>query len=266
MSARRSEAELCREARRVFRKLSAEGAHLARTDEGYALHAGGRARGGSLSVSRESFVEFVRRGWLKPRDTDPQSWCLSDAGEGWYLRVQAANAPFAAQHQARVEKLIETANGTRRVTVNEGESPLGWLRRRRLIDPAQFQAGERLRRDFTIAQLTPRLGVDFTAPIVLGRRGLRTETTLSEAVLAAKQRFRAAMVAVGPGLADTLFDVCCHLAGLEEVERDRSWPKRSARVVLVIALDRLAAHYGLTITARAHAPTRAWRAEPQEGD
>jgi len=48
------------------------------------------------------------------------------------------------------------------------------------------------------------------------------------------------------------------------VERDRNWPKRSARVVLQIALDRLAAHYGLTITARAHAPMRAWQADPVE--
>lgn len=264
MTGRKTEAEVCREARRVFRKLSGDGAYLGRSDEGYALYVSARARRVSLTVSLESFAEFYRRGWLAPCGTDPQRWRLSDAGMGWYLRVRAVTEPFAAQHQARVERLVETAAGTRRVTVNEGESPLGWLRRRRLIDPAQFQAGERLRRDFTIAQLTPRLGVDFTAPITHGRRGARHESTLSEAVLAAKQRFRAAMVAVGPGLADTLFDVCCHLAGLEAIERERNWPKRSARVVLVIALDRLASHYGLTITARAHAPTRAWRAEPEE--
>jgi len=265
MSARRyGDAEVAREARRIFRKLSAEGAHLAPCEGGYALIAGPRARRRMLVVDAGLMGEFQRRDWLRPRGTEPETWHLSEAGEGWYLRTQALAQPFAAQHQARVERLIETASGTRRVTVNEGESPLGWLRQRRLIDPAQFQAGERLRRDFTIAQLTPRLGVDLTAPIVLGRRGIKSETTLSEAVLEAKRRFRAAMSAVGPGLADTLFDVCCHLAGLEDVERDRKWPKRSARVVLQIALDRLAAHYGLTITARAHAPMRAWQADPAE--
>lgn len=265
MSARHyGDAEVAREGRRIFRKLSAEGAHLAPCEGGYALFAGPRARRRTLVVDAGLMGEFQRRDWLRPRGTEPESWRLSEAGEGWYLRTQALAQPFAAQHQARVERLIETASGRHRVTVNEGESPLGWLRRRRLIDPAQFQAGERLRRDFTIAQLTPRLGVDLTAPIVLGRRGIRAETTLSEAVLEAKRRFRAAMIAVGPGLADTLFDVCCHLAGLEDVERDRNWPKRSARVVLQIALDRLAAHYGLTITARAHAPIRAWQADPAE--
>ena len=73
-------------------------------------------------------------------------------------------------------------------------------------------------------------------------------------MLDAKWRFRAAMAAVGPGLADVLFDVCCHLSGLEEIEQARDWPRRSAKVVLDIALDRLAAHYGLRLTARAHAP------------
>lgn len=265
MSARRyGEAEVAREARRIFRKLAAPGAHLAPCEDGYALFGSARARRHTLVVDPGLMGELQRRDWLKPRGTKPESWHLSAAGEGWYLRAQALTQPFAAQHQARVEKLIETGAGTRRVIVNEGESPLGWLRRRRLIDPAQFQAGERLRRDFTIAQLSPRLGVDLTAPIVLGRRGIRTESSLSEAVLEAKRRFRAAMAAAGPGLADTLFDVCCHLAGLEDVERDRNWPKRSARVVLQIALDRLAAHYGLAITARGHAPMRAWQADPAE--
>ena len=67
------------------------------------------------------------------------------------------------------------------------------------------------------------------------------------------------MRAVGPGLADLLFDVCCHLRGLEEAERAAGWPHRSARVVLGIGLDRLAAHYGLSLTGRGK--PRAWAME-----
>ena len=72
-------------------------------------------------------------------------------------------------------------------------------------------------------------------------------------VLAAKgpevQRFSRAMQAVGPDLADLLFDICCHLSTLEHAETRRSWSRRSGRVVLGIALDRLADHYGLRMTA-----------------
>ena len=266
MSARLfSEAQIAREARRIFRKLMAPGASLDRLGTGvYALVSGAGMKPGRITLDPALQGEFVRRDWLRPHGTRPESWCLSDAGAGWLARMQAVTTPFAAQHQLRREQVLGTAQGERRITVNDGESPLGWLRRRRRIDAAQFEAGERLRRDYTIAQLTPRLGVDFSAPIVLGQRGMRVETTLSDAVLSAKQRFRAAMAEVGPGLSDMLFDVCCHLTGLEDAERARDWPRRSARVVLGIALDRLAVHYGLRVTARARGRLRAWQAEAAE--
>lgn len=259
---RMSEAQIAREARRVFRKLIAPGAHIAADDAaGFMLVAGGHARAARFAIEADVMREFLARDWLRPRGTQPESWRISPAGEGWYLRARAVHEPFAAQHQARATRMIDSGQGKRAVTVNEAESPIAWLKRRRLIDQAQFEAGERLRRDFTLAQLTPRLGVDLTAPLVHGRRGARHDAMLSDTVLAAKQRFRAALIAVGPGLADLLFDVCCHLKGLGAVEQAKDWPQRSAKVVLDIALDRLALHYGLSITATARVRTRAWSAE-----
>ena len=170
---------------------------------------------------------------------------------------------FARQHQVRAIRNVMEPDGTQKqVTVNEAESPLGRLLHRKVIDAAQFDAGERLRRDFTLAGLSPRMGIDFTQPLVPGGRGQKTEAPLTDMVLAAKQRFSAAMRAVGPGLNDLLFDVCCHLRGLEEAEQAKRWPPRSAKVVLAIALDRLADHYGLRIRGRAR--LRGWTAEETE--
>ena len=143
--------------------------------------------------------------------------------------------------------------------MDEGESPLARLKQRGLVDGAQFDAGEKLRRDFTLAQLMPRLGVDYSSATVLGKRGQKNEAAFTDTVVAAKQRFAGAMRAVGPGLSDLLFDVCCHLRGLEEAERANAWPSRSARVVLGIALDRLADHYGMRGARRGR--MRAWAME-----
>ena len=64
----------------------------------------------------------------------------------------------------------------------------------------------------------------------------------------------------GPEFAGVLLDVCCFLKGLEDVERERRWPLRSAKVVLQLGLDRLARHYGFASEARgrARAPIRTW--------
>lgn len=167
---------------------------------------------------------------------------------------------FQLQHQVIATRKVIRADGSEEfVTVNIAESPLARLRYRRVIDAVQFDAGERLRRDFTLAGLTPRMGIDLTQPLIRNARGQRAEAPLTDMVLAAKQRFSAAMRAAGPGLNDLLFDVCCHLRGLEEAERAKGWPARSAKVVLAIALDRLADHYGLRIRGRAR--LRGWSKE-----
>ncbi|MEJ0043125.1 MAG: DUF6456 domain-containing protein [Rhizomicrobium sp.] len=60
---------------------------------------------------------------------------------------------------------------------------------------------------------------------------------------------------VGPAVRRRLY-----LRGLEDAERAYGWPHRSARVVLGLALDRLADHYGLRV--RGKAKLRGWRALP----
>jgi hypothetical protein len=68
---------------------------------------------------------------------------------------------------------------------------------------------------------------------------------LNDAAIAAGQRVQAALAVVGPELGGLLVDVCCLLVGLEEVERNRRWPRRCAKVVLRLALGQLARYYGL---------------------
>jgi hypothetical protein len=159
------------------------------------------------------------------------------------------------------------------VMVNEAESPLAWLARRKgrdgrpMVEPEQLMAGERLRADFTFAQLGPRLSVDWSAPLAAGLGGgSGGPAALADAVIAARQRLAGALAAVGTEFSGLLLDVCCFLKGLEDVERERGWPPRSAKVVLQLGLDRLARHYGLRAEARGRSrvPLRAWRAEEGE--
>ena len=177
--------------------------------------------------------------------------------------------PQRQQHLQLGEADILTPHGNTAVTIDEAESTLVWLARRRgregraLIEVHQLQAGERLRADFTRAHLMPRTTSNWESPIAAGRRaGGAGPGHFTETMVAARQRVRQALEAVGPEFSGLLFDVCCFLKRLEDVERERAWPARSAKVVLQLALDRLARHYGLRVAARGDAARiRTWLAE-----
>jgi hypothetical protein len=173
---------------------------------------------------------------------------------------------FRAQHLAIGRQQIAGERGRALVTVDELESPLAWLARRRgrdgrpLIERHQLQAGERLRADFTIADLMPRTTTSWARPISAGGNGAAREPTVT--MTDARRRVHKALDAVGSDMAGLVVDVCCFLKGLDDVERERQWPARSAKIVLQLALDRLACHYGYEAEARgrARAPLRAWLA------
>jgi hypothetical protein len=156
---------------------------------------------------------------------------------------------FRAQHLALAQRQIITDFGRTKVIVDETESPLAWLARRRgrdgraLIEPHQLQAGERLRADFTRAHLMPRTTSNWSSPLSSGG-GNGQAAVFTETMIAARQRVHHALDAVGPEFAGLLLDICCFLKGLEDIERERAWPARSGKVVLQLALDRLARHYG----------------------
>lgn len=193
---------------------------------------------------------------------------ITDVGRARLLRDTGSRTgtidPFRAQHLRISRQVIQTSDGCADVMVDEAESPLGWLARRRgrngepLIQPVQFQAGERLRTDFTHAQLAPRVTSNWDANAALGDGAAQLNPT--DVMVTARTQVQLAMDAVGPEFSGLLLDVCCFLKGLEDVERERRWPHRSAKVVLQLGLDRLARHYGLKNEARGrpHAPIRMW--------
>lgn len=132
----------------------------------------------------------------------------------------------------------------RSVLVNMTESPLGWLRARGHVSQRQYDAGERLRSDWERAQLGPRVTMAWdSAPVSISRGVSPAPQELSGAQLDAKRRFEAAVAEAGSGLSDILWRIVCAGEGMRDAEQALGWPARAGKLVLGIALDRVADYY-----------------------
>lgn len=133
----------------------------------------------------------------------------------------------------------------RSVTVNEVESPLGWLHRHGHLTVRQFDAGEQLRMDWERSNLSPKVTMRWEATPVRSSRGAGGGLEPTERATAARQRFDGALAASGSGMADILWRVVCAGEGMREAETALGWPARAGKLVLRMALDRVADFYRL---------------------
>ena len=156
-----------------------------------------------------------------------------------------------------MRKLVErelTSEGPRRgkgarsnrrsVTVNLTESPIAWLHARGHLDTRLFDAGEALRSDYERAQLSANVTMRWDpVRVKTGRHGGDKRLNPTERQIAAKQRFDGALAAAGKGLEDILWRVVCAGEGIPTAEKALGWPARSGKLVLRLALDRVADFY-----------------------
>jgi len=257
-----------KDAVRLLRRLSVRGVRLIADKDGrhgFARQCRDR-RPAAADPDARTVAALRAHGLIEP---DGQGGLVPTATGRALLRRSLAGADgYAAQHQERGTLLVTDPDlGSVSVVVNHDESPLSWLRRRKsrdgrpLIDAAEFAAGERLRSDYSRARIMPRVTANWSATVADKRRdgGAGGVAELTEVVIAARRRVEKALQSVGPEFAGLLVDFCCFLKGLEEIERERQWPARSAKVVLRLGLDILARHYGLAATASGRSRSGALR-------
>ena len=159
------------EAARLLARLGEAGAYARRdplSEDGLLVRRGGDG----ISVGSGRFTQAAGRHLV---DADLAAWdpagtrlTIGPAGQARLRRGQAPDGlAFRAQHH---DLTVEKGGESEPVLRNASENPLAWMVRRRggdgapLIDPAAFEAGERLRRDMTTAAMLPRMGAELGAP------------------------------------------------------------------------------------------------------
>ena len=268
-----SESELRRDAKKYLRRLSEPGAFLLiaqGTDKAGIFCAANEHKKPIAMLPVDVAAEFLRQDWIKAitRGKTSMRYRITDVGRSYLRRTVAEDAPapnantaidltFRRQHQANGEKLFANPlTGEAEATVvNIGESPIGWLAKRKgpdgkpFLTPEEVEAAEKLRTDFEMAQMGPSVAQNWQKFLTPGDKysGTPVPGNPGDGALMARDRFMKALSVIGPGLADVAMRTCCFLEGLEACERRMGWSARSGKVVLKLALQRLADHYGLIV-------------------
>lgn len=195
---------------------------------------------------------LVRNGVLK---MDGEQVCCTAESKGWLRRqLSAGEDEFRAQHQHR-----KTDNEGRVRNLNE--SPLARLAQKGKSAPPYLQshhvdAGERMRHLVERAHLRPRVTMSYSAERTRSASGPIGARDISVSAMDARSQIDHLLMALPRDCAAVVLDVCGFEKGLQLVESERGWPRRSAKLVLRIGLEQLAHHFGLSQIATGQASRR----------
>lgn len=254
-------ADVMPELRRVLRRLSESGALLAVARDmevAVVLREGpdGEAQR-TATVPREIAQALALKEWIESRDPEKRvaRYHITTAGRHALKdmilvgRDDGGPAPGFAEAPARFDP-AEADPLLHHMRNSLAESPLAGLARRRdksgkpFLSRALVAAGERLREDYELAALMPGGGRDWLACLEAGgESGPSAPSDVSPTAWQAQERVAGALRALGCGLGEVAFRVCCLLEGMETLEKRMDWSARSGKIVLRIALSQLVRHY-----------------------
>ena len=244
------------QAPRLLRRLAEAGAFLAiapNMDKAAVMRAMPDGRLMRMAVVDRALAQaFALKEWIALRAEQGKvaTYALTQAGRA-ELKTRLAAGYGLSEAAAR----FATGQGdwndpephSRRVRYNLAESPVAVLGRRRDKDGAPYlapefiRAAERLREDFELAQMGPNVTQNWES--FLTARAARGGGDGPLAPRDARARVALALADLGPDLGHIALRVCCYLEGVEEAEQRMGWAARSGKVVLRIALRRLARHF-----------------------
>lgn len=240
-----------REGRRILRRLSEPSACLAVAmdmDKAVVVRESedGKVRR-TASVERHIAQAMALKDWVSCAKPGRISrYEITSAGRSALKRLLAdedatrtgfAEAParFGDQQSTYAGRNIPdpATNTTRRVRYNFNESPVTLMARRKdksgqpFLSTDLVDAAERLREDFELAQLGPKIMQNWDRFLTGGAQSPNADIDVDNGPLDARNRVSEALRDLGPGLGDVALRVCCFLEGLEAAEKRMGWSARS---------------------------------------
>lgn len=251
-----TEAMIEREALRILRRLSEPGACLAvaadmekavvvrDTDDGKTARTAVTDRPIAEAMALKEWIACAATGRVA-------RYRITQIGRATLRRLIAAeeSARAGLGDEAEGDSRSDADARPRRIRYAAAESPVQALSRRRdkdgrpFLGPDLVHAAERLREDFELAQMGPRVTQNWDRFLTGADRGSYNPAAHERGSDAARARVASALAHLGPGLGDVALRCCCFLEGMEAAEKRMGWSARSGKIVLRIALEQLRRHY-----------------------
>ena len=112
--------------------------------------------------------------------------------------------------------------------------------------PHHLAAASRLERLIERSRLIPRVTMSYDPTSVGGHgRASNAAGDLSDGAADARQKLNRLAQSIPADCWGAMFDICGLGKGLQTIEAERRWPRRSAKLVLRIGLEHLASLFGL---------------------
>lgn len=239
---------------RILRRLSETGAVLALAadlEKAVIVREGVSGQSTRTGVVDRSIAEAMALKGLiaAPNAGRITRYFITAAGRAALADMMAREENVQARGSSQAE-LNDDSAAPRRIRYGLAESPLVALARRRDRDGERFlsddlvHAGERLRKDFEMAQMEAEVARDWDGFLATLRNAAPpAHFSITSSAQRAHNRVIAALQDIGPGLSDVTLRCCCFLEGLETAEKTLGWSARSGKIVLRIALMGLKRHY-----------------------
>lgn len=207
----------------------------------FTIGRGGKTSLGPCLPVDQRIIDIWQRNQLVEQVCDAQ-WRVTKLGNSSLLRLLGGTQ---AQHQ-----ILEVVRGKKneKLTKNVGGSVIDWLMSRKTgpfcLSDAEKQAAKRFQAEYEQAHLMGRVTMNWDARLDgLKKRRTNASENLPQSVFDTRQRVHEALTYVGPVLSDMLVEACCANYSVQENETRFSLPARSGKVMLKLALARLAVFY-----------------------
>lgn len=238
--------------RKAIARLAAADALLAPARTGLwhgVFPKGDRRRRPLAKITHEDLHLLLAEGALQPAGF-AGCYRLSGPGHAFRARDAADAEPWRAQHGEIVERMVmNDAGDFHPMRGADIAGPFGRLLRATapgFFTPRDVAAARTLWEDWEKSQRGLVGGSNWSAPPrgSASRGPGGAQETAANGAIDARRRVDAALGALPLSLSNAVRAACIDGLGFDAIERMCRWPARSGKLVLKLALDLLANHYG----------------------